>query len=225
MVVGFFHVVGHHVFKGQHAGHIEIPGAGDQVLGVGVFRGQLIADQVAPVVQVFPVDAFILHGLPARGLHAADGAPFLGGHGFPSHIGVGRAAAAQAVQFTVAFKGFLRLVLIREIRHIVVQHHIGLVGEGREGGQIEGGLVFPHLLGDFGAVFGRGFFVGSRFGGSAGGEHQGQGNQEGGQESGDFFHFTYTSSVIFSWEEPGKSVEEIFRHPSFRSMSKKKSPG
>ena len=63
MVVGFFHVVGHHVFKGQHAGHIEIPGAGDQVLGVGVFRGQLIADQVAPVVQVFPVDERILYSM------------------------------------------------------------------------------------------------------------------------------------------------------------------
>ena len=40
-------VVGDLVLEGEHAFHVQISGSGDQVLLIGVFAGELIADQIA----------------------------------------------------------------------------------------------------------------------------------------------------------------------------------
>ena len=109
-------------------------------------------------------------------------------------------------------KGLFGLILIGESGHIVVQHHIGLVGEGGNGRKVKGRLIFPHFLGDFGAVFGNPL-IGRRFGSSAGRKEEGQGNQESGEKRSEFFHLMYTSSVILSWEDPAKSAAETFCHP------------
>ena len=104
MVAGLLHVVGHHVFKGEHPRNVQVPGASNQVLLVGVFRRQLIADEVAAVVQVLAVYAVILHRLPAGGLYLANLRPLLRGHGVQPHAGHGGAAPPQLVQLAVFLK-------------------------------------------------------------------------------------------------------------------------
>ena len=44
MVARLFNVVGHLVFKGQHAFCVQIARAGDEIFRVGVFAGKLISD-------------------------------------------------------------------------------------------------------------------------------------------------------------------------------------
>ena len=65
MVAGLLDVVGHHVFKRQHALDIHVARAGDQVSLVGVLAGQLKADQVAAVVQIAAVYEVVFGILPA----------------------------------------------------------------------------------------------------------------------------------------------------------------
>ena len=138
MILRLLHIVGHQVFKGEHPLHIEVAGAGDQVLLVGVLPSELKAQQVAAVIQVLPVHIVVLGGFPARGLHLSDRAPLLGGHGLQTHTGIGRSAPAQAVQGTVLLKGLRRPLLFRKIWPVVLQHHIGLAGKFRDVLQVEG---------------------------------------------------------------------------------------
>ena len=52
MIVGLLDVVGDHVLKGQHSLNIQIPCARDEVLRIGVFTSQLIANEMAAVIYV-----------------------------------------------------------------------------------------------------------------------------------------------------------------------------
>ena len=147
VVPRLLHVVGHQIFKGEHPLHIQVPGAGNQVLLVGVLPGELEPDEVAAVVEVAPVHQLgvVLGGLPAGGFYAADGLPVLGGHGVQPHAGIGRAAPAQGIQGAVLLKalGGLVQLLLGEARLVVAEYHIGLAGEGRQVLQGEGGLGPP----------------------------------------------------------------------------------
>ncbi len=126
MVFRLFYIVGYHILKGKHTFYIEIPGAGDKVLGIGVFAGKLVAYQVAAVVKVVAVHyAVIAHSMPAAGLYLADFPPFFRWHNVLANTGKGCAAAAQAVQLGVAFKGNLCIVVLREVRRIAVYLYIG----------------------------------------------------------------------------------------------------
>ena len=87
VVFCFLDVVGHHVLEGEHAIHIQIAGAGDQIFSPGVLAGELETNEVTSVIEVFTVHAVILGGLPAGGFHMADAAAFLGGHGLHTDTG------------------------------------------------------------------------------------------------------------------------------------------
>lgn len=50
MVISLLDVVGNHVLKGQHSLNIQIPCARDEVLRIGVFTSQLIANEMAAVI-------------------------------------------------------------------------------------------------------------------------------------------------------------------------------
>ena len=50
MIISFFDVIGHHIFKWQHAGDIQITCARDKVFLVRVLTGQLPTDKVAAVI-------------------------------------------------------------------------------------------------------------------------------------------------------------------------------
>ena len=132
MIVRLLDVVRHQVFKGQHPLHIEIPSAGDEIFLVGVLPRQLIADQVAAVVEVLSIHTVVFHRVPAGGFHLADVAPVLRGHQVRAHIGVRRAAPAQSVQRAVRLKrGRGGPVLLGKGGLVAVQDHIGLPGIGR----------------------------------------------------------------------------------------------
>ena len=133
VVVRLLYVVGHQVLKGQHAVHVHVPGAGDQVALVGVLAGELEADQVAAVIEVLPV---ILHVDPAAGLHRADALPVLGGHEIGPHAGVGHPAPAQRVQFAVGLKGVGGIVVLCKVRNIVIDRHIGIAAVIGQAGQV-----------------------------------------------------------------------------------------
>ena len=90
MVAGLLDVIRHHVFKGEHPLHVEIAGAGDEVLLIGILTAELIADEMAAVVQVLAIHDVIFHRLPAAGLDLADAVPFLRGHQVLSDAGIGR---------------------------------------------------------------------------------------------------------------------------------------
>ena len=81
MVPGLLHIVCHHILKGQHPFNVEIPGACDQVLHVGVFCRELIADQVTAVIKIFSINAVIPDRVPAAGLDLSDTPPLLSRHG------------------------------------------------------------------------------------------------------------------------------------------------
>ena len=95
MVSGLLDVIRHHVFKGEHPLHVEIAGAGDEVLLIGILTAELIADEMAAVVQVLAVHDVIFHRLPAAGLDLADAVPFLHGHQVQTDVGIGGAAPAK----------------------------------------------------------------------------------------------------------------------------------
>ena len=130
MLVRLLYIVGHQVFKGEHPLDVQIPGAGDEVLGVGVLPRQLKADKVAAVVQRLAVHKVIFHALPARGLYRADLPPGLGGHQLPADVGVSRAAAAQAVQLAVCFKRLCGQLVLGKKWLVVVDGDVSLAGIG-----------------------------------------------------------------------------------------------
>ena len=136
MVLGLLDVVGDHVFKGQHALHIQIACAGDKVFLVCVFARELIADQMTAVVEIVPVHVVVFGRLPARGLDLADAAAFFRGHEIRTDAGVGHAAAAERVQFTVSLKGDGRVVGLGEIGVVAVDGDVGRAGELRQ--RVEG---------------------------------------------------------------------------------------
>ena len=80
MVAGFLHKIRHHVFKGQHPLDVEVARAGDEILLVGILPGELVADEMTAVVQVFSVPEVVLDRYPAGRLDRSDAAPVGIGH-------------------------------------------------------------------------------------------------------------------------------------------------
>ena len=128
MVVCFLDVVSYHVFKWQHAGDIQIPGTGNQVLLVGIFSSQLVSDQMAAVIQIFSVHTIIFHGLPAGGLDRTNGTTAFHRHQIGTNVGICHTTTAQLIQLTVCLKGLFRQVRFVEIRLVVIDFHIGITG-------------------------------------------------------------------------------------------------
>lgn len=106
MVAGFLHVVRDHVLEGEHAVHVQVARAGDEVAAVGVFGGQLPADEVTAVVEVLAVHEIVLARDPAGRLDLADRAALfaLRGHEVGRDAGLRDAAAAERVERRVGFK-------------------------------------------------------------------------------------------------------------------------
>ena len=73
MIPGRFDIVGNLIFVGKHSIHVHVSGAGDQIFLIRIFARQLIGNQMAPVVEIIAVDAFILDCMPAGRLDAANG--------------------------------------------------------------------------------------------------------------------------------------------------------
>ena len=132
VVLRLLDVVRDQILKGQHALHVQIAGAGDEVLLVGVLAGELVADEVAAVIEVLAVHAVILYRLPAGGLHLSDGPPLLRRHQVHAHAGGRLAAAAQLVQGAVDLVGIGGHLPGEEGGLIAVDLHIGFAGVGRE---------------------------------------------------------------------------------------------
>ena len=139
VVAGLLDVIRHHVFKGEHPLHVEIAGAGDEVLLIGILTAELIADEMAAVVQVLAIHDVIFHRLPAAGLDLADAVPFLRGHQVQTDVGIGGAAPAKQIQAAVSLERVGGEVLLGKAGLVVLEHHIGLAGEGRDVLQREGG--------------------------------------------------------------------------------------
>ena len=73
-------VIGNLIFKGKHAVYVEVAGAGDKIMLIGILAGKLKADQVAAVVEVLAVHAVIFRLNPSGGMDGADAAALLCGH-------------------------------------------------------------------------------------------------------------------------------------------------
>lgn len=69
VVARFLDVVGGEIFERQHSSDVQVAGAGDQVLLVGIFARKLKADQVAAVIQILSVYKVVLRDFPARWLY------------------------------------------------------------------------------------------------------------------------------------------------------------
>ena len=144
MVASLLYIVGNHIFKGQHSIHIHVSGAGDQILFVGIFPGQLESDQMAAIVKVLPIHPIVLHCLPAGRFYLPDAAPFLSGHQVGPDTGISDAAAAQIIQVTVGFKGGCGIVILCKVWNIVIDRHIRAAVIGR---QIGHGIDLGGVLG------------------------------------------------------------------------------
>ena len=127
VVAGFLYIVSHLILKGEHSLGVQKAGAGDEVALVGVLPGQLVADEVAAVVEILPVHPVILHRVPAGGLHLADLSPGLGGHERGAEVGIGRPAAPQGIQRSIGLKGFGGVLLLGKVRLVAVELHPGLL--------------------------------------------------------------------------------------------------
>ena len=144
MVAGLPDVIRHQVLKRQHALHVEIPRARDQVAFVGVFTGQLVADQVAAVVQVFAVNKVILDRLPAGRLDLPDRAALLCRHQVGGDAGVRRAAPAEQVERRVFLERGGSIIRFCEIRLVTVDLDIGRAAVSRHTLQRDRGLRLQH---------------------------------------------------------------------------------
>ena len=131
VVAGFLNIVSHHVFKGQHALHIHIAGASDQIPLVGILTGELKANQMAAVIQIFAVHEIVFRGDPAGGAYHTDIFTLLRGHQVTANAGHGIGAAVQGIQIAVGFIAFGHIILQAEPGHIVLQHSKGFAGIGR----------------------------------------------------------------------------------------------
>lgn len=81
VVIRFLDMISNHIFKWQHTFHVHIPSTGYQILLVGIFTGQLESDQMAPVIEIFPIYQVIIpDGMPAGRLYHSDGASFFCRH-------------------------------------------------------------------------------------------------------------------------------------------------
>ena len=136
MVFRFFYIVRHQILKGQHTIDIQIAGACDQVFLIGILGGQLIADQVAAVVQIFSIYEIIFGHLPARWLHLADGAALFCRHQVRSNTGIRCTTAAKFIQVTVIFKRFTGQIRLCKIRDIAVYNCIRFSRVGRNSRKI-----------------------------------------------------------------------------------------
>ena len=95
---------------------------------------------MAAVVQVLAVHDVIFHRLPAAGLDLADAVPFLRGHQVQTDVGIGGAAPAKQIQAAVSLERVGGEVLLGKAGLVVLEHHIGFAGEGRDVLQRERGL-------------------------------------------------------------------------------------
>ena len=83
---------------------------------------------MAPVIEIFAVDAIVLDRMPARGLYLSDRAALLRGHRVRGNAGIGDSTAAKAVKLAVGFKGCCRQIGIGKIRLIVIDVDICAAG-------------------------------------------------------------------------------------------------
>ena len=94
MVLRFIYIVRNLILKGQHTLCVQIARPGDKVLLVGVLPGQLVANQVTAIIEVFSLNQIVIaDSLPAAGLYHADFTPLPGGHDVHTNAGKGCAAA------------------------------------------------------------------------------------------------------------------------------------
>ena len=131
MIACLFDVVRDHIFKWQHTVHIKIPGAGDQIPAVGIFSGQLIADQMTSVVEILTLDNIIFHQVPACRTHRSDAPALFRRHQLFPDAGDSCAAPAFAVKGAVMFIGFGCQLLFCECRIVAVDRYIRFVFKGR----------------------------------------------------------------------------------------------
>ena len=126
MIVRFPDIVCHHILKGQHTLHIHISGACNQISLVGVLPCELVAYEMAPVIQVFAVNIIIFNGMPACRLHRTYTAALFYRHQIHAYIGIGTAASAQTVKTAVGFKGGYRKIRFIKFRLVVIDCNIRL---------------------------------------------------------------------------------------------------
>ena len=88
MVISFFNVVGHHIFKWQHSFYVQIPCTGNQIFLICIFCCQLVSNQVAAVVGKFAIHIIVFLRMPSRRFYLTDRTSFFGRHEILSYIGV-----------------------------------------------------------------------------------------------------------------------------------------
>src|SRR5699024_7414210 len=126
------------IFKGEHSLDIHVTGAGDKIFFIGVLSSELIADEMAAVIEVFSVDEIVFHSVPPTWFYLTDTAPFLCGHCVWVYVGTGSSASSQIIQLTVRLKGNGAKFRFLEEWNIVIYFHIGFSRIFRDFIQIEG---------------------------------------------------------------------------------------
>lgn len=133
MVACFLNKVRHHILKGQHALGIQIPGAGDQILLIGILAGKLKTDQMTAVIQRLSVHKIVSILHPTRRFYVADAASVLCGHKILANTGLHIGTTPQSVQIVIGLIGrSLPHLLLSKQRYIVVDNYIGRAGIGRD---------------------------------------------------------------------------------------------
>ena len=143
MMARLFNILSHLVLDRLHF-LIQIVGAGDQVLWIGVLAGKPVGDQMTAVIEIFASDKIVFYGMPAGGFDHANRSPLLRRDCFRSDTGVCHAASAQTVQRTVAFKRCFRPLCNKGL--IVIDNIVRQVLIGRDRRRIKPGWIPAFLL-------------------------------------------------------------------------------
>lgn len=94
------HAVIDPVLEGQHALGVHVARAGDEVELVGALAGELVANEMAAIVEVSAIDQVVIaYGVPAGGLDHTDAAARFGGLRVRAYHRHGGAAATEAVEW------------------------------------------------------------------------------------------------------------------------------
>ena len=126
MMFCLFYIICHHVFKWKHSIHIHISCPCNEILFIGIFRSELIADQMTPIIQILSIYIIILDRMPSGWFDLPYFSSFLIWHQLFSNHRFRHATSAFCIQFTVRLKHIFSKFCLRKIRFVIMNRDIGL---------------------------------------------------------------------------------------------------
>ena len=127
MIICFFNVIRHHIFKWEHSFYIQISGSCNQIFRICIFSSQLKSYKMATIIQIFSIHTIIFYCMPARRFYNSDRISFFSRHQIRTYICRCHPTSSQFIQFTI---GFIRIRIhlrFRKCWNIIINDRISFL--------------------------------------------------------------------------------------------------